>query len=691
MRIQRKICWTPSACEEAEGWLTQCTLIASDIETFPFKKKNKHRLITMTVVSYTGLAPSGEIRSYCFPFQTTKHPASPAPIHIESIYFTCVNINACGVPFTGHNFAYDCAWFIRYGMPVANWAYDSMTMWWSFFPELPKTLDFVSSILLDHYRFWKAGRKSEDYIEYMHYGMSDTESTLLNTITMIGWLIDDRRARINFAAAHTRCIICLSMSMKGLPVNVETMNRFEKELTIKADEALEKVRYIVADDSFNPGSVPQKKELFYTLLGAKMRNDKGRFVNKIEDASTGKMPLRAMRGEHPVYRRVANAVLEAMEPAKQLSNVVGTVMHEHPKTKKPRFIWTYHGTGTITSRLSASSHYFGFGTNSQNVRKEYRPFAEADSDSFLLEVDFSAADDVFVSFESGEQKKIDLVRSGKDIHASNALIFFPNETYDGIVTGKKAKDPYIVHPITGIRQITKKMVHGNHYLMAGLTLLMSAGREAIVAAAKYLGHADAGFWSQNELVYFCGELEDRFRAYYPRFKRDGEGSWYTDLKRDAAESGGFTTIFHYFQRFLGSPSDDAVLRGLAATAGQASTAGRINMAMEELVFGIRTRRFRDGPAPDADDPAMPVSEAGHGVSMRLQTHDSIGFSIRHIHSNWREGVDRIFRVMRRPVRCRDEIFSVGIEAEISYRWGGKESVEVRSVEDIERWLAANPR
>ncbi len=684
----RKICWTPSDCKEAEKFLLSCVLISSDIETIPFRKKNKSKIFVMTIACYTGITNSGKIRSFCFPFQQGKSASSGAPTHIEWIFRTCEKVNASGIRFTGQNFTYDLAWFMRYGIPVANWAYDTMIMFWSRWPELPKTLDFIASILLDDYQYWKAGRKSDDFLEYCDYGMSDTESTLLCTLKMIPWLLDDSQIRKNFFKAHTRCIAGLSMSMKGMRVNPETMEKFRVDLTNIADEKLKQLRYIVADSEFNPNSAPQKKELIYGLLGARLRNAKGRFVSKDSDASTGAFVLRAIRSEHPIFRRVANGILDAIKPAKQLSNVVGLafIRSEARPESPPRFITSYDGVGTTTTRYSSRGSAFGHGGNAQNIRKDYRSFAVADDDSFILEVDLSASDDVFVSFESQEPKKIELVRSGRDIHASNALIFFPSWTYEGIVAGKKAKDPKVVDPITGIRQITKKVVHGNHYLMAGLTLLMSAGREAIVAAAKELGFEQAGTWPQEQLAKFCGLLEEKFRTHYPRFKRAGPGSWYEELKTEVIETGGFTSVFDYFQRFISNPHDDSTLRAIAATAGQANTAGRINMAIDELVLGIRTYEFRDGVAPDADDPVRVCSESLNGCSLRMQTHDSLTYNVNYRHPRWADGVDNILRVMKRPIVCKGEEFSVGIEADIGFAWADKNGIEIKSVEDIEAWL-----
>lgn len=684
MKFSRYIVYSDDDVDHAVERLMQSTLMASDVETYPMQKKTRKFPFVMTINCYSGLI-GDSVESYCFRFQTSKSRTATAPANIEKIYRAQVHLNASGIPFTGHNYVYDLMWYLRYGMPIANWSYDSMIMFWSKWPELPKTLDFVSSILDDNYQYWKAGRKSDNFDEYCDYGMSDTQSTLINTMKLIEMAIADPRMRRNFFSAFSRCVACLSMSAKGVRVNAKTLEKYDETLTKIADEKLERLRYLVADPEFNPNSPKQKSKLIYGMLGARFRSDRGRFVKTIDDASTGAVPLRAMRNDHPIFRRVANGILEAIEPAKQLSNVVGMVQFPI-RSGGERFLTAYDGVGTTTTRLSSRGSAFGHGGNGQNVRKDYRAFLEADPDSFLLDVDFSGCDEVFVSFESKDPKKIEVIRSGKDIHALNALIFFANWTYDAIIKGKKAGDPKIVHPITGIRQITKKLVHGNNYLMAGLTLLMTAGREAIVAAAIELGFSDAGFWPQDKLVKFCEVLERKFREHYVRLKRTGPDSWYGDIRAELVKTGGFTTAFNYFQRFLGDPSSDDVLRAAAATAGQANTAGRINSVMDELLFGFRILDFRDSPAPDRYDPPRMVSEETHGIGLRLQTHDSLTFNCRYSHPNWRAGVEDIFYVMRRPVVIKGEEFVVGIEAEASYRWAGKEGQVVNSIAEIERFL-----
>lgn len=692
------ICNTPELIQEAVAWLTRCVLLAVDVETIPNRKRKdgKRFPYIMTVVSYSGISDNGHIYDFAFQLSRTKDAFSLEHPLAEQAILAIKVINECPIRKTLHNGTYDCAWFLRYCVPLTNYAYDSMTLWWSRYPDLPKTLDFVCSIVLDDHAYWKMGRKEEDFTSHTFYAMKDTNSTLRATIHLLGWLLNDSAMQRNFYRAHLRCLTGLGMSVKGMQTDEKMFNEMEEELTKAADEALEKLQYIVADSEFNPNSVPAKKDLFYGLLGATPRNAKGRVLKRVTGnakPSVGSIVLRGFKSEHPILRRIVTRLQEAQEPAKQLSNVIGLQFSD------TRFRTGYDGIGTTTTRLSSRKDAFNFGGNAQNIRKKYRRFlrAELAPKSFIIEGDFSAADDVYISYESGEQRKIEVIEAGLDTHSYNAAnIYFPNWSYQRVVDGKAEffdeektiKNPdyvLVTHPITGIRQITKKLTHGANYLMAGHTVLNTAGREAIVAAAIQLGHLDAGTWSIDELVAFCDWLDGRYRNYYPRFARAGSGSYYAELSLELRKHGSFETIFGYTQRFLADPMDDSTLRACAATSGQANTAGRINMAMMEFDHGIRQLRFRDGDAPDFDEPALPVNEHSHGMSMRLQTHDSLAFVGDAGHPNIEEGMERFFHVMRRPVVCKGRIVNMGTEIDVGIYWNHK-AITVKSPADVMKWI-----
>jgi len=667
--------------EEATDFFRESVVNSNDVETLPDK-------MLMNVVGFSGLhGKTSEIRTYVFPFYVAKNHTMGTPIDLYHYLIACQRINNFGTPTMYHNGPYDLFWLARYQMLPTNYAFDTMTGFWSLFPEYPKTLAFVSSMLLDDHQYWKGDRKSDSWETYLLYNGKDCDRTLRNGLRLIDLIGRDPAVARNFIDAHIRVINGLHMSLRGM--RADLVRRAEHGVTLAEDteKRLARLRYLVADEEFNPNSPKQKSRLLYELLGAKPRSAKGRFVKKIEDASTGAVAMRAMRSEHPVIGIVVNSIMETMEPAKQTSNLIQMKVAEWPDG--PRFYTSYGGVGTTTTRFGSSRSPINVGGNAQNFRKNYRDWLVADNDSFLLDIDFSAADDVFVSFESGDPRKIELFRSGRDTHSQNATLFFPNWTYDAVVAGKRAKDDRVVHPITGIRQITKKLSHGCNYLMAGLTLLMTAGREAIVAAAKEVGYADAGLWTQERLAEFCVSRELLYRGFYTRFKREGVESWYSDLWREFQDTGGFLTAFGYFQRFLSAKHDKNVLRGLAATAGQAGTAGRINMAMDELIHGIIRPEFRDAPNPDYGRTPRRVTVREHGIDLRLQSHDSLTFNVRYTHPNWQEGVAFIYEAMGRPVVIRNKLtggleqFKINLESEVGFAWGpGLHEVKGNSLEAV---------
>ncbi len=685
-----RIVQSKADADEAREFLLSCILIAEDIETLPEQ-------MLMNVVGFAGLRNDGVIRTYVFPLYMAKSVASGTPSDLKRYLQVIQEINDSGIPIGFQNGPYDLFWLTRYGLPVANYAHDSMTMFWSLFPEYPKDLAFISSMFLDDYVYWKGDRKSDSWFTHLLYNGKDCDRTLRVMMRMLELIIRDEAVAQNYIAAHRRVISGISMSLRGMKVNKARRDEHKATLEALAESRLARLRYLICDPDFNPNSAPQKKELFYVKLGGKKRNAKGRFVNKLEDASTGAVPMRAMKHEHPVLGIIVQATMDVNEPSKQISNVINMKQAEWPK-HGPRFYTNYNGCGTTTTRYGSSQAPIGVGGNGQNFRKDYRDILVADDDSFLLDIDFSAADDVFVSFESGDPRKIELFRSGRDTHSQNATLFFPNWTYDMVVAGKKAKDSdpelykRVTHPITGIRQITKKLSHGCNYLMAGLTLLMTAGREAIVAAAKELGYEQAGYWDQARLAEFCESLEAKYRGYYTRFKRDGADSWYSDLWEEFQETTCFLTPFNYSQRFLLDKWDRNVIRAIAATAGQAGTAGRINMAMDEILFGYIPPRFRDAANPSFGDEPGRVTQAQHGIDLRLQSHDSLTFNVRYTHPGWEDGVARIYKAMNRPVVIRNKLtaeleeFRVNLESEVGRAWGPGLTGCKNSVESVKLTL-----
>jgi len=683
------ICDSQARIDRAIAHLEKAALIANDVETHPYRRIIKH--VTTEQFALTVCAFACESGDFVFPLQNSKSPASGAPVAVDAIVRAITHINALPIPHVGHNFSYDVQWYLRYGMPIRNWAFDTMVMFWSLWPDMPKSLSFVASILLDDHQYWKQGRKNDNWLEFLSYAGKDVWATLRICKILLEHFTHDSDptdeiagSRRNFIHGMLRCYAAVGMNCYGSYIDEGAMQEIEIALHAEADEALTRLRYLVADDKFNPRSPAQMKKLLYGILGAKPRGAKGRAVSDVAKASTGQIVQRLIKQDGLIQRRVIQAIENTSVPAKQISNVIN--MPQFPTQRgSRRFLTFFDGVGTMTTRFASRGSSFGHGGNAQNIRKAYRRFMRADPGGFLLEADFSGADGVFVAFESEEEVMIRAFREGLDIHAMTGSVLFAQWTYDAIVAGKKAGDTAIVHPIYGIRQIAKKVGHGCNYLMAGMTLLMTATVPTVVSAAIANGHADAGTWTLQRLAAYCTELEQLYRAGYPRLKRD---AWYADIMKGVRATGSVTTIYGFTLPISGSPEDDATVRLVAAAYGQASTAGRTNAALYELEHGIRTVRFRDGEPSDAKEPPLRITMREHGTRIVRQTHDSLTFHGTANHPGLREGLNRIFHVMRRPFVCKGREFALGVDTDVSRNWAHG-AQEVRDVDSTMRWIDEN--
>src|SRR3546814_14311573 len=106
-----------------------------------------------------------------------------------------------------------------------------MLMLYSRFSEFPKTLDFVSSILLDDYQYWKddiKGTDSKDQVlgnleRYWRYNALDTRNTLFNTLLLIQLMKLSPQMQRNYNDTFMRNLSAISMSMKGVKADFKKL------------------------------------------------------------------------------------------------------------------------------------------------------------------------------------------------------------------------------------------------------------------------------------------------------------------------------------------------------------------------------------------------------------------------------------------------------------------------------------
>lgn len=688
--FQYSVCRTLQDCVAAREWLKDCVLQAEDIETGCYPAQ-------ITCVGFTGLKRNGACRTFVVPFfdafvEGGVHWDSPED---HAIAWSIVrDINNNGVLKAMQNGAYDASYFIKYGLSIDNYLVDSMLLFYSMYMELPKSLDFIASILLDNFQYWKddikgidnesvkKGAKAATSMEaYYRYNGLDCYNTLFSSLYMIQLLPTNPTMAFNYNDTFMRMLSGLQMSMRGVKADFKRRDEHRIELEEQRDREQARLRYILGEPEFNINSSAHKKELLYSVFGLKERNDKGRFVDRRKPIrapnapSAGKIPIKLAKSEHPLFAYILNILESAMEPDKQISNVINM------KLFTDRFRTNYKAAGTTTTRFSSKGSNFWDGGNAQNIRETMRDWLVADPDCLLLDVDYSQSDDVFVAYESNDPAKIAVVESGLDGHAVHSELFF-QWSYDSVIAGKKRNDPLVVDPITGVRQLSKKIVHGTNFQMAALTLYMQMGRESVVAAAEFLGFQDAASWEQEKLVNICGRLMTTYRKRYPRLNRK---EWYGEIAQQLIERGTITNAFGVTRRFLGDPEDNGTQREATAFIGQSATAGNMNRVMYEIDHGVILPTQRDGPNPDAREQPLRMTWDSHGFAFLLQTHDSFTIQLNTKHPRWREAAHNVLHVMNRPVIINGHLVRVRTDAAIGTRWSKEQMIPWNGdIHDLDR-------
>lgn len=676
--FQYSICRTIPDCLAARDWLTRCSAMSVDIETACFPAQ-------ITCIGFTGIQPDGKVRCFVVPFYDEYAEAGcfwqDEADHLDA-YSIVRDICESNVLKILQNGNYDASYLIRDWLGLNNYLLDSMLMWYAVYMELPKSLDFISSILLDNYQYWKddiKGQEEKDEIQgsmerYWRYNGLDTYYTLFNVLYMLRLLKANPVMQFNYRDVFMRNMSALRISMRGVAADQNRMKQHRDSLKEQYQTALKRLRFLIDDPEFNVNSPPQKVSLLYEVLGARKRNSKGRVLglDSKENPSSGAIALKAIKSEHPVFEYVVKALESTMSPDKQMGNITGREDADGKITGgikffTPRFRTTYGAAGTTSTRFNSKGSNFWDGGNAQNIRDAFRDFMVADPDCILMDIDYSQSDDVYMGYESNDAGKIKVIESGVDGHAVHGELFFKTP-YDVIVAGKRAGDPKIVHPTTGIRQLAKRIVHGTNFQMAAITLYMTMGRDSVVAAMQLMGFHDAARWSQDQLVSGCNMLMTAYRKKYPRLT---PREYYKEIADMLRDKGMITNAFGVTRRFHGDPNDSGTQREATGFIGQSDTAGNMNRSMYEIDFGYIPTHFRDGPNPDANDEPRMMTLESHGLQFLLQTHDSFTVQLRPDHKRFEEAVNNLLYVMERPCIINGHTVRVRTEAAFGRRWGKK--------------------
>lgn len=350
--------------------------------------------------------------------------------------------------FVLQNYAFDSVVLAtEFGLTIPNLYLDTMIGWHLCYPELPKGLDFLASILTN-IPYYSNYTVSDD-ISTWTYCAYDCIATFQASTKIEKELRDLNlwEYYTNFKLPETFALA--RMSSTGVYQDTTERARLkiqtESELLTMGDQLK-----LICGQDFNPRSWLQKSELFYKTLGLPIQYKRKDGESRLTTDKNAVEKLIRISPQH-------EATLRLINDYSQKATLLSTFL-EVELGPDNRIYSSFNQSGTENGRLSSSKHIWNPGGNLQNIPKRgpgrafRRIFKGSDSKSLLIKCDLAQAQFWIVVWLAQIHRLIERYYSDPnfDIHRWVASLIF-----------KKPESSII----TSERDIAKNGVYGGSFKM----------------------------------------------------------------------------------------------------------------------------------------------------------------------------------------------------------------------------------
>lgn len=537
---------TPRNLDKIRLEMNLSYLCAVDIETTKDDLK-----ITSVAYTYGVTNKKGEIRtkSYVVKVDHTEYPFCWDAIGV---------LNQTKCPKVMQRGMYDSAYFLRFDVPLNNYIYDTLALFYCMFPELPKDIYYLSAFSLDNFLYWK-----EEFGKNLYeYNAKDTHNTFWVWIALVKYIHNNNceYAYANYLRQFPLTFPYLSCNLTGMLINEEIKEKLYVQEVAKQREAEEELRYYLDEPYFNPGSPKQVKEMF---LAVGYRGGKGTDVKEI----------RKFMRVNPLYNLLGTLILNYRKAQKAAGTYFDVSL------LNSRLMYEQDPFGTDSGRSATKSSSFWCGTQVQNIPRYARVMCISEEGKSFLAVDKAQSESWCTGFLSQDINLIKVVSESPDFHCQNASMFFgiPFDELFDTETGTKLNVP--------LREIAKRVNHGANYNMGEHVLLETMGLDAVIEAKNLLGLP-----IKYTPIDVCRYLLAKFDETYPRIR----GEWYDELVREVVMTGKSTIPSVNWTRrtFLRPLKSKPDLNTLASYKPQSLSAHLVHEAFLKIWKELQLERFK---------------------------------------------------------------------------------------------------
>lgn len=476
--------------------------IAADIET-------KKAGLFIDIAGYCAIFPDGTTHSICI------------QIKAEADLLRAGAFNKLPAAKIFQNGGYDNAYFLRWGIPPDNYLWDTLHLFHSWYSELPKSLDFLTSFLIPEFQYWKDESGGTEF-DRLYYNAKDTWATancfLALMREMPAW------AKTNYLKEFPLVYPALHCSMEGLLVDGANRDALYVREMAKLEPALASIKASVGNAAFNPSSPVQVLKLLHILGCKDLKNSDVKSLKKAAE-------------RHPLNSWFINNIITYRKARKLLSSYIDAEL------LNGRYLYSINPAGTDTGRLASGESQFWCGNQIQNIARAIKAMFMADAGWELAECDKSQSEDRCVAVLSADKGLLDIYAGTKDSHSLKGEMFF-GVPYDEIIRLEKEAKAGNSSELT-IRDLTKRVNHGSNYNMGAYVLLETMGIPNVIRA-KSLLHLP----KTMGLMQVCEHLLGIYERAFPRVKNQ----WYNQIKLEVATAHKLVGATGWTRHCFGNPN-----------------------------------------------------------------------------------------------------------------------------------------
>jgi uracil-DNA glycosylase family 4 len=531
-----------------------------------------------------------------------------------------------------HNAVYDMSVLWLQNGILCTDVEDTMIMAHVVWPELPRSLGFLTSICLDVPE-WKY--QASDLPTF--YNAQDVANTF-GIYNILKDTLEKQGIYDTYEFERSQIEVCSFLQLRGIDVDIKKKETFRDDVLSSLTDLQIEINAL-AGREVNIGSPAQLKELLYGTLDFEPQFKRRQSKTEARKLTTDEEALSKLMRKNP-----DSPILQKIVTAKKLAKVASSFTN-FDVSPEGKVHTSYNITGSTTQRqekgliIDDEDHHRSFGRwsssksiilpygsgNLQNIPKEVRKLYVAGEGKKLVQGDYIQAEAVVVAYCSGDSTLIDMFK--KSFGASRE---------------ERAKNNWDVHKMKAAqlyridvsqvtpeqRRIGKTLRHAVNY-SAGPSVLM------------------------NKLGVSMKEAKDLLQ--FDRNANPHLEIWHRKIQEELRNTRTLTNLLGRRHRFLdrwpkpGEEHNSSLFRSAYSYIPQSTVGDLLNKSLVRL-----------------------YNVYGESIDVVLQLHDAIYCAVPE------DEVDRTIEKMREcmlaPLHLGNEEFTIDVDFSVGDTWGTMEEI-----------------